>query len=356
MHGKSLRSENTLGKDGCLDSTPFPPYDLPLMDKALAQKVIDRLASAKSPALFTHLRPDGDAFGSLLGLAHALKDRGQNPTLHVEGGMIPMYRFLPGSDLVEDIPGQWPTKADAFVVLDTSTRERVGKKTLGWKQPVDVVIDHHISNPGFGSLNLIVPEIPATAGVLFRLVEMAGWKISPATATCLYAGLSTDTGSFRYRGTDAQTLRIAASLVDLGADPSEIAKNCYLSITQQRYHLKKLTIETLSLKDNKKSGFLTILPDFYSKSGAKSEDTEGIIEEVTCIQGLEVASLFEFSPDGGLRVSLRSKGRVDVNSIASSFGGGGHRAAAGIRFPKDGEKNRDLVLASISKAISALKD
>ncbi len=326
------------------------------MDRSLVQKVIERLSQAKAPALFTHLRPDGDAFGSLLGLAHVLKDRGQTPTLHVEGSMIPMYRFLPGSDLVQEIPDQFPTAADAFVVLDTSTRERVGKKTVGWKQPVDVVIDHHVSNPGFGSLNLIVPEIPATAGVLFQLFTTAGWKISPASATCLYAGLSTDTGSFRYRGTNAQTLRIAASLVELGADPSEIAKHCYLSITKERYHLKKLTSETLSLKDNEKSGFLTILPDFYSKSGAKSEDTEGIIEEVTSIQGLEVASLFEFGSDGTLRVSLRSKGRVDVNAIASPFGGGGHRAAAGIRFPKDAEKNRDLVLAAISRAIADLKD
>ena len=100
------------------------------MDKALAQKVIDRLASAKSPALFTHLRPDGDAFGSLLGLAHALRDRGQTPSLHVEGGMIPMYRFLPGNELVQDIPDKLSDKADGFVVLDTSTRERVGKKRL----------------------------------------------------------------------------------------------------------------------------------------------------------------------------------------------------------------------------------
>ena len=199
------------------------------MDNSLAQKVMDRLSSANAPALFTHLRPDGDAFGSLLGLAHAMKDRGQSPALYVEGGMIPMYNFLPGSELVRDIPDQLPANTDAFVVLDTSTRERVGKKTLGWEKPVDVVIDHHVSNPGFGFLNLIVPEIPATAGVLFRLFELGGWKVSPATATCLYAGLSTDTGSFRYRGTDAQTLRIAASLVELGADPSEIAKQCTLS-------------------------------------------------------------------------------------------------------------------------------
>ena len=144
--------------------------------------MIDRLSSAQFPALFTHLRPDGDAFGSLLGLAHALQDRGQTPSLHVEGGMIPMYRFLPGNELVQDIPDQLSEKADVFVVLDTSTRERVGKKTATWKQPVDLVIDHHISNPGFGTINLIVPEIPATAGVLFRLFEMAGWKISPSAA------------------------------------------------------------------------------------------------------------------------------------------------------------------------------
>ena len=325
------------------------------MDNALAQKAIGALASAQKPLLLTHLRPDGDAFGSLLGLAHALHDRGVKPRLFVEGGMIVMYRFLPGSELVHDLPSAMPD-TDCLVALDTSTRERLGQKTVSWPRPVDVLIDHHISNPGYAKINLIVPEIPSTTGVLFKLFESAKWKISPSSATCLYTGLTTDTGSFRYRGTNAETLHIAAKLIELGADPSEIAKQCYLSITHERHALKRLVSNTLSLKDNKKSAFLTIYPEFYAKSGAKSEDTEGIIEEVSSIQGVEVGSLFEFNPDGGLRVSLRSKGRVDVNAIASSFGGGGHKAAAGIRFAKDAEKNRDLVLAAISKAISSLEN
>jgi phosphoesterase RecJ-like protein len=269
--------------------------------------------------------------------------------------MIDMYRFLPGSDLVQDLPDAMP-ETDCLVALDTSTRERLGQKTVSWIRPIDIVIDHHISNPGYGSANLIASEIPSTTGVLFKLFESAGWKISPSTATCLFTGLTTDTGSFRYRGTNAETLHIAAKLVEFGADPSEIAKQCYLSISHERHALKRLVSNTLSLKDNKKSAFLTILPEFYSKSGAKSEDTEGIIEEVSSIQGVEVGSLFEFSQDGGLRVSLRSKGRVDVNAIASCFGGGGHKAAAGIRFAKEAEKNRDLVLAAISQAIATLKD
>jgi phosphoesterase RecJ-like protein len=325
------------------------------MDAALTRRIIERLGSAKHPVLLTHLRPDGDAFGSLLGLGHALRDLGTNPKLFVEGGMIDMYRFLPGSDLVQDLPDAMP-ETDCLVALDTSTRERLGQKTVSWIRPIDIVIDHHISNPGYGSANLIASEIPSTTGVLFKLFESAGWKISPSTATCLFTGLTTDTGSFRYRGTNAETLHIAAKLVEFGADPSEIAKQCYLSISHERHALKRLVSNTLSLKDDKKSAFLTILPEFYSKSGAKSEDTEGIIEEVSSIQGVEVGSLFEFSQDGGLRVSLRSKGRVDVNAIASCFGGGGHKAAAGIRFAKEAEKNRDLVLAAISQAIASLKD
>jgi len=325
------------------------------MDAALTRQISDCLASAKNPVLLTHIRPDGDAFGSLVGLGHTLMDRGAKPKLFVEGGMIEMYRFLPGFDLVKDIPDAMP-ETDCLVALDTSTRERLGQKTISWSRPVDIVIDHHISNPGYGVLNLIVSEIPSTTGVLFKLFESAGWKISRATAACLFTGLTTDTGSFRYRGTNADTLHTAAKLVELGADPSEIAKQCYLSITHERHALKRLVSNTLSLKDNKKSAFLTILPEFYEKSGAKSEDTEGIIEEVSSIQGVEIGSLFEFSSDGGLRVSLRSKGRVDVNAIASSFGGGGHKAAAGIRFTKEAEKNRDLVLAAISQAIASLKD
>lgn len=324
------------------------------MDKALTQKIIDRLAASKNPALLAHLRPDGDAFGSLLALGHALRDRGQRPSLLVEGGMIPMYQFLPGSELVLDLPAQLPPETDCLVALDTSTRDRLGQKTHSWPQPIDIVIDHHISNPAYGKLNLIVSEIPSTTGVLFELFQQASWKVSPANATCLYTGLTTDTGSFRYRGTNAHTLHAAAQLVELGADPAEIAKQCYLSITHERFALRKMVSNTISIKDKKKSAFLTILPGFYAKTGAKSEDTEGIIEEVASIQGVEVGSLFEFMPDGGLRVSLRSKGKVDVNSIASSFGGGGHKAAAGIRFAKDAEKNRDLVLAAISQSVVAL--
>ena len=325
-----------------------------MVDKALTQKIIDRLAASKNPALLAHLRPDGDAFGSLLALGHALRDRGQRPSLFVEGGMIPMYQFLPGSELVLDLPAQLPPETDCLVALDTSTRDRLGQKTLSWPQPIDIVIDHHISNPAYGKLNLIVSEIPSTTGVLFELFQQASWKVSAANATCLYTGLTTDTGSFRYRGTNAHTLHAAAQLVELGADPAEIAKQCYLSITHERFALRKMVSNTISIKDKKKSAFLTILPDFYAKTGAKSEDTEGIIEEVASIQGVEVGSLFEFMPDGGLRVSLRSKGKVDVNSIASSFGGGGHKAAAGIRFAKDAEKNRDLVLAAISQSVVAL--
>ena len=324
------------------------------MDKALTQKIIDRLAAAKNPVLLAHIRPDGDAFGSLLALGHALRDRGQRPSLFVEGGMIPMYQFLPGSERVLDLPSQLPPETDCLVALDTSTRDRLGQKTLSWPQPIDIVIDHHISNPAFGKLNLIVPEIPSTTGVLFELFQQASWKISAANATCLYTGLTTDTGSFRYRGTNAHTLHAAAKLVELGADPAEIAKQCYLSITHERFALRKMVSNTISIKNDKKSAYLTILPDFYTKTGAKSEDAEGVIEEVASIQGVEVGSLFEFIPDGGLRVSLRSKGKVDVNAIASSFGGGGHKAAAGIRFAKDAEKNRDLVLAAISHSVASL--
>ncbi|MDA0324401.1 MAG: bifunctional oligoribonuclease/PAP phosphatase NrnA [Verrucomicrobia bacterium] len=324
------------------------------MDKALTQKIIDRLAAAKNPVLLAHIRPDGDAFGSLLALGHALRDRGQRPSLFVEGGMIPMYQFLPGSERVLDLPSQLPPETDCLVALDTSTRDRLGQKTLSWPQPIDIVIDHHISNPAFGKLNLIVPEIPSTTGVLFELFQQASWKISAANATCLYTGLTTDTGSFRYRGTNAHTLHVAAKLVELGADPAEIAKQCYLSITHERFALRKMVSNTISIKNEKKSAYLTIFPDFYTKTGAKSEDAEGIIEEVASIQGVEVGSLFEFMPDGGLRVSLRSKGKVDVNAIASSFGGGGHKAAAGIRFAKDAEKNRDLVLAAISHSVASL--
>jgi len=180
------------------------------VDISLAQKIIAQIGEAKHPAILAHLRPDGDAFGSILGLAHTLRERGAQPQVFVEGGIISMYQFLPGSELVQDLPASLPENTDCFIALDTSTRERLGQKTISWTRPVDIVIDHHISNPGYGKHNLIIADIPSTTGVLFELFQIANWKITPAAATCLFTGLTTDTGSFRYRGTSAQTLHTAA--------------------------------------------------------------------------------------------------------------------------------------------------
>jgi phosphoesterase RecJ-like protein len=278
----------------------------------------------------SHMRPDGDAYGSSLGLGLCLRALGKDVVIANTDGLSSPFQFLPGSADLTTVPGN--IEPDRLIIaVDCADQKRLGPAfEKGERQP-DVNIDHHVSNPGYAKLNLIDAESPATAQVLHEIITALRWPLTPAVAANLYVGLMTDTGSFRYRQTTARTFEVAAELVKAGADPTDLAEGCYQNFRTERLLLMREMFNSLHFADQDRVAWFYLSPETYARSGATPDETEGLIEYLQAVKTIEVAFLLETLPDGLTRGSMRSRGKVNVQQICAEFGGGGHRLAAGLR-------------------------
>ncbi len=281
-------------------------------------------------ALFSHLRPDGDAYGTSLGFALSLRAAGKEVALYNEDGLSPLFEFLPQSQLISRPPTTPPSET-ILIAVDTATQDRLGPTFLSWKTEVDLNLDHHISNSGYGKINWIDAESPASAQVLYEIILALKLPLTPEVAQCLYVGIMTDTGSFRYRQTTAKTLEIAAGLIRAGASPSELSQACYQSYPASRLLLQKEVLNTVQFDHHQQIAYFSLTPEMFQISGAHSDETEGLVESLQSVRSVEVAFVLEKIDEKTTRASLRSRGTIDVQKIASEFGGGGHTLAAGIR-------------------------
>ena len=281
--------------------------------------------------LISHLRPDGDAYGSSLGLALSLREAGKDAVVVNADGLGPFFRFLPGSGILQPPPAQPPEPDRLIIAVDCADRPRLGRVFESWQRAPDVNIDHHISNPGYAKLNLVDPESPATAQLLTEIILALKLPLTPDVAANLYVGLMTDTGCFRYRQTTARSFELAAKLVTAGADPARLAENCYQGFRAERLLLLRGVLNSLNFAQNERVAWFHLSPEMYARTGATPDETEGLIEYLQAVRTVEVAFLIEAMADGYTRASLRSRGVVDVQKICAAFGGGGHRLAAGLR-------------------------
>jgi bifunctional oligoribonuclease and PAP phosphatase NrnA len=285
--------------------------------------------------VISHLRPDGDAYGSSLGLALSLRAAGKDVIVTNADGLGKLFEFLPGSETLRATDAQPPEPDRLIIAVDCADQKRLGPVFESWKRAPDVNIDHHVSNPGYGTVNVIDPDAPATAQVLYELIATLKWPLPAGAAANLYVGLMTDTGCFRYRQTTARTLEIAARLVEAGADPTGLAESCYQSFRAERLLLLREVLNSLHFANRERVAWFHLTPETYARSGATPDETEGIIEYLQAVRTVEVAFVLEVMPDGLTRGSLRSRGSIDVQKICATFGGGGHRLAAGLRSKLD---------------------
>jgi len=284
--------------------------------------------------IVSHVRPDGDAYGSTLGLALTLQAMGKDVHAVNSDGLSPLFEFLPGSKgLLATYPAPEPDRL--IIAVDCADQKRLGPVFDQWKRPPDVNIDHHVSNTGFAKLNLIDAESPATAQVLYEIISALKWPLTPDVAANLYVGIMTDTGNFRYRQTTVQTFEVAARLVAAGADPTSLAEACYQSFRAERLLLIAEVFKAIHFADHNRIAWFSLTPEMYARSGAIPDETEGLIEYLQAVKTVEVAFLVEALPGGLTRASLRSRGKVDVQKICQELGGGGHRLAAGLRTKLD---------------------
>jgi bifunctional oligoribonuclease and PAP phosphatase NrnA len=318
-------------------------------------KIIDRIlgeiSAHKTFCIVGHVRPDGDCIGSQLGLTLALRNQGKKVACWNEDPMPAKLAFLDPDKLVQKPrPG---TNFDCVIATDCASFERLGKAGSGLGQRKLLInIDHHASNTRYGDINWISDQEPSTGEIIFRLMKVANWPITPEIANCLFTAVSTDTGSFQYPSTRPSTYNVAGELVKRGANLAKICDEVYQSYPLSRARLLRHVYNHFHLTHDNQIAYFWLKKADFDRTGAVADDSEGLIDHIRAIEPVVVACLFEeLSPDM-TRISLRSKrDNVNVNEIASSFGGGGHRAAAGARIPGKPLTIQRRVIAAVKQAL-----
>ncbi|MBN1460706.1 MAG: DHH family phosphoesterase [Armatimonadetes bacterium] len=315
-------------------------------------RVIRLIRSSKRVYVGSHIRPDGDALGSLLALGLALEQCGCQVAMLLTDPIPPGYGFLPGVTRIQSKPPEW--EADLGLVVDCDGLSRLGRLApvfAGLPHLVD--IDHHATDNAFGEEHLIDSSAGATAEIVYGLLRELGVQLDRDIGTCLYTAILTDTGRFCYANTTDDSLRIAAEAVEAGAEPHFIARKIFEERSIAATHLLGVALSRLTdhLDGRVVSSLLT--REDFSETGAVPSDTEGIIDHLRAIGGPRVALLFVSPDHDAVRVSLRSDGSVDVSQVALGFGGGGHAMAAGCTVEGSAEEVRTSVIASLESVFAA---
>lgn len=313
------------------------------------------LRNHQSFVLISHVRPDGDAIGSQIALGYSLLAAGKNVRLINEDGLPDNLAFMAGAEKIE-LPPAAPLEVEVAIALDTAAKPRMGDRALhaASKAKIWLNIDHHLSNPKYGDLNLIDSTSPATGQILYQLITALDLPFPAETRDAIYVAVSTDTGSFQYSQTTAATYEMAADLLRRGVDVGTLNSQIYDNHPYRRVELMRALLNTLERSADGLVAHWDLRDQTRLDLALLPEDSEGLIDIIRAIRGVQLAVFFEELVDGKIRVSMRSKDRrVDVCKIALEFGGGGHALAAGIRMKGPLEEAKPLVLAAIRRHIEA---
>jgi bifunctional oligoribonuclease and PAP phosphatase NrnA len=290
------------------------------------------IRGARSVALACHVSPDGDALGSMLGMHHVLLAAGVETVSSFSEPftVAPHYRELPGLDLLTP-PDDFPTEPDVMITFDSGALSRLGDLERPAKAARElVVLDHHVSNERYGSINVIVPDAAATGVVVRRLVAELGLPLNADAAVCLYAALVCDTGRFQYETTTPEVFQLAAELVGYGVPVARLSRTLFEEHSFAYLKLLAAALDRAVLDVDRSFVYTSVTRADLDEFGVSFGEIEGLIDVVRRTSEAEVAAVFKEGADGIVRVSMRSLGAVDVCRIAQSQGGGGHRFAAGF--------------------------
>ena len=278
----------------------------------------------------SHINPEADAIGSQVAMAFLLRKLGKSAVMLDDSPVPGVLQFMKGS---EEISKEMSHDFDyqAVIILDSPDLMRIGRVKEYIKEGAVIInIDHHISNINFGKFNWVEPEFSSAGEMVYDLFKAFKVKIDLDDAIALYAAIMTDTGSFRYSNTSSKTHRIVAELIDIGVQPYEMHTKIYETSSIQDTNLLGESLQTMKLTEDGKIAWLWVTKEMLKKTKASLEGTEGIINFARSIDGVEIAILFrDTGTEDRVKVSFRSKGKVDVNKLAAAFNGGGHPTASG---------------------------
>lgn len=299
----------------------------------------------------SHHHPDGDAIGSGLALMLALRAMGKKATFYTPGSVPENLMFLPGSaEILTQLPA---VQTPVTIAVDCSDCERVADDYKPWGFVIN--IDHHQSNAQFGNLNWVDTSAAAAAEQIYQLVRYLGVAFTSEIAQCLYAGVFTDTGGFRFGNTDGEVLAAAAECVNCGAKPAYVAECIYASVKKPTVQLTGKVLNDLRFEFDERMVWSELLWSDYAAAGGEEMEPEGLVSDMRAIRGVEVSLLIHETEEGWARVGFRSRGNVDVAAIAEKVGGGGHRAASGAMVRQTPYAvARNLILDTVRTSLKEL--
>jgi bifunctional oligoribonuclease and PAP phosphatase NrnA len=316
----------------------------------LLNNIADCIADAKSVLMVVHESPDGDAIGSMLAMGAVLKLLRKEIVMYSVDVVPKKLRFLTGWQNVTNDETMLNREFDVMIMLDCGDRYRAGDFITAYKRYKKLInIDHHASNDKFGDHNFIEINSSSTGEHIYFVIKtllgrMGSEKIPDEISTSILTAIYDDTGGMRYISTTSRTLRIAAELVDSGANCSYISEHLFFSVSREKMQLTSRVLSTLTFDENYKIAYLTMRAKDLEDTGAFTEDSEGLIDFPRAIYGVEVAFMIKETGRDKYKMSFRSRGLVDLNEFCTQFGGGGHKVAAGctISAPYEEAKNRIL--------------
>lgn len=297
----------------------------------ICEAIKQKISESDTIGIISHTHPDGDNLGSILGMYQALKINTDKKIEIVKVDDYPkIFNFLPNIEMLKEV--EVDKKYDLLFVLDCGDAQRVGDYEALIEQAGFVInVDHHRTNTQFGDLNLVDIGACATAELIFELLKALEFKLDKKVATCLYTGISTDSGSFKYSNTTARTHQIAAELIGLDIDTESINVSIYQNQPYSKTLLLVESLSTLQMHHDNQLAIAYVTQEMLEKTESNMLDSEGIVEFMRDIQGVEVACFLKVYPTE-IKASFRSKLQVDVASFAEKNNGGGHVRAAGCTF------------------------
>ncbi|HEX9758671.1 MAG TPA: bifunctional oligoribonuclease/PAP phosphatase NrnA [Nitrospiria bacterium] len=314
-------------------------------------QIVDAIQEGQSFLITTHMNPEGDALGSSLGLALALRAMKKEALIYNVDSVPRIFHFLPFHEIYQQkkkVDGHF----DTMFVLDCGDSTRTGLMNNGSPLPPVVInIDHHVTNKNFGNINWIDPEATATAEMIYDLLIYLNLSISPEIALSLYTALFTETGSFRFSNTTPKALRISAELLEKGVEPYWLSQQLYEKRSLEGLKLLGEGLTRMGKSDDGKIAWIMVTQDLLKKTKTDWEDSEDFVNYPRSLAGVEIAVFFRELGDRLFKVSFRSKNQINVAQLAEHFGGGGHRYAAGCQIEGDLDQVKKKVLDIVTQKI-----
>lgn len=305
---------------------------LNLVSRIVLSQVVELIENKQNFGITTHIKPDGDGLGSSLGLCWLLRSLGKSAEVIVHGEIPPSYRALPGADEVRDVVAI-DKKYDAVFVIECSDLSRPGIEGLDGQFTVN--IDHHASGDHYGSVNWIDSTASAVGEMIYNLCKAIGGRVTKEIAECVYMALVTDTGSFHYSNTTDRTLKVASELVKAGAQPAKISECIYHSYPWSRIELMRQVVGTIKRHADGKIATMRQTLEMRETADAVDGDNNGFVNIPLAARDVLASVYMREIGENKYRVSLRSKGDINVARVAAKFGGGGHNNAAGLSIEGD---------------------